>query len=295
MDEIRIAELMTCLSVREDEMEINVRCVEEKPRTKKMKRNEQLIQKELLVRDKDGDTLLHLAIILMMEELSLQMIKLAESNKMVNVANDLRQTALHLAVITGQHVIVRALVVAGADILAVDTMGNMPLHLAAKNGELECFEQLVTPVTYPEVKNNTYEYIYQKIPQDFDTYNYDGLSFVHLASQNIMNGDRNHMKCFQIIKKMITMRGVEVAYQKDRKHGFNMIDYSISSTDTTFKIFAFKYWDTTRRRLPRCYEHCNMDRMDDDGERDECECRVEEDIEKYNRYVYEGLITPTYS
>lgn len=49
------------------------------------------------------------------------------------------QTALHLAIITDQPLIVEQLLKAGCDATLVDDHGNTALHIACRKGSLACF------------------------------------------------------------------------------------------------------------------------------------------------------------
>ncbi|XP_067828868.1 nuclear factor NF-kappa-B p100 subunit-like isoform X2 [Heptranchias perlo] len=85
------------------------------------------------IQDENGDTSLHLAIIhqqpLAAQHLLQVIISIPRQN-IVNTPNDLRQTPLHLGVITQQHRIVELLLTAGADATILDRHGNSILHLA---------------------------------------------------------------------------------------------------------------------------------------------------------------------
>ncbi|KAH3838805.1 hypothetical protein DPMN_112220 [Dreissena polymorpha] len=139
---------------------------------------------ELFVKDKDGDTALHLAIILDNLVLVSKIIQMAPTYTYLSMRNKLFQTPLHLAVIMNQKHIVRKLVCAGADVTAVDRNGNTPLHIACRDGLYEIARYLLEPVRYSEIQCNPYDIPYQKIPQDFDIANYDGLTCLHLAVIN---------------------------------------------------------------------------------------------------------------
>ncbi|KAG8134450.1 hypothetical protein E2320_007561 [Naja naja] len=90
------------------------------------------------VQDENGDNVLHLAIIHLHLELVknlLEVIANMNAAAVLNVRNDLYQTPLHLAVITRQAGIVRALLGAGADVNLLDRHGNSVFHLAAQQGD----------------------------------------------------------------------------------------------------------------------------------------------------------------
>ncbi|ESO85665.1 hypothetical protein LOTGIDRAFT_84232, partial [Lottia gigantea] len=131
--------------------------------------------------DEDGDTDLHNSIILN-GEISMQLISIAPTYEWLNFQNRLSQTPLHLAVLTNQPEIVRRLIVGGAQIDIRDHKGNTPLHIAAQKGYQNIAKLLLTPVFHNEINVNSYEIPYQKIPQDLEIRNYDGLSCLHLAA-----------------------------------------------------------------------------------------------------------------
>ncbi|CAH1403249.1 unnamed protein product [Nezara viridula] len=136
--------------------------------------------------DDEGDTYLHIAIIQGFVDVVFNLIKLVPRASFLDIRNDMRQTPLHLAVITGQSSIVRRLVCAGADTRTVDHDGNTPLHIAVAAGDLTCVKALTDPVVIPEVLAAQLQYSAPPIrPPLPDLYNYEGLTCVHIA---IMGG-----------------------------------------------------------------------------------------------------------
>ncbi|XP_050412673.1 NF-kappa-B inhibitor alpha [Patella vulgata] len=132
--------------------------------------------------DEDGDNQVHNSIIQRKPAVAVQVISLAASYDWLNQTNKLSQTPLHLAVITNQPDIVRRLMVAGAQVDVRDSKGNTPLHIACTKGFTEITRILLKPVNHTEIHVNKYEIPYQKIPQDLESRNYDGLSCMHLSA-----------------------------------------------------------------------------------------------------------------
>jgi len=99
--------------------------------------------------DEDGDTPLHLAIIHENFTLTQYLIQLIVGVHMnLDIANNMRQTPLHLAVITRQPHMVQALVAAGASVNFPDRKGNTSLHLAAQRRDVRIL-QLLSRATSP--------------------------------------------------------------------------------------------------------------------------------------------------
>ncbi|KAJ8356486.1 hypothetical protein SKAU_G00192800 [Synaphobranchus kaupii] len=117
----------------------------------------------------DGDTFLHLAIIHEAIEETIQMINQSHGDPFLNIQNNHRQTALHLAVIMEQPQVVERLLKAGCDPQLVDDSGNTALHIACKRGSLSCFGVLT------QVDSS-------HLPSVLTTPNYCGHNCLHLAS-----------------------------------------------------------------------------------------------------------------
>ena len=60
----------------------------------------------------------------------------------VDTYNNLKQTPLHLAVITQQPLVVKKLVTSGANVNLPDRNGHTPVHLACQRPSTECLELL---------------------------------------------------------------------------------------------------------------------------------------------------------
>ena len=73
----------------------------------------------------------------------------------LDIYNNLKQTPLHLAVITGQAHIVGKLITAGANANMPDRNGQTPAHLACQRSSTACLEELfkVANAVDPDLKN----------------------------------------------------------------------------------------------------------------------------------------------
>ncbi|XP_047467664.1 nuclear factor of kappa light polypeptide gene enhancer in B-cells inhibitor, alpha b [Mugil cephalus] len=118
----------------------------------------------------EGDTLLHLAIIHEAKDYIKTMIDLSKNTDFLNTQNDLRQTPLHLAVITNQPEVCHGLLVSGCDPTLVDNSGDTPLHIACLHGNLHCFS-VITQYSRPEHLHTA-----------MAACNYNGQNCLHLAS-----------------------------------------------------------------------------------------------------------------
>ncbi|XP_068831829.1 nuclear factor NF-kappa-B p105 subunit isoform X1 [Capricornis sumatraensis] len=121
------------------------------------------------VQDENGDSVLHLAIIHLHNQLVRDLLEVTSgliSDEIINMRNDLYQTPLHLAVITRQEAVVEDLLRAGADLSLLDRLGNSVLHLAAKEGHDKILGILLK---------------HKKAAQLIDHPNGEGLNAIHVA------------------------------------------------------------------------------------------------------------------
>ncbi|XP_008306754.1 nuclear factor of kappa light polypeptide gene enhancer in B-cells inhibitor, alpha b [Cynoglossus semilaevis] len=118
----------------------------------------------------DGDTLLHLAIIHEAKDYVKAMVDVSKNTDFLNKQNDLRQTPLHLAVITNQADVCHHLLVSGCDPSLVDNRGDTPLHIACRHGNLVCFS-VITQFCQAE-----------RLQTVMAACNYNGQNCLHLAS-----------------------------------------------------------------------------------------------------------------
>lgn len=132
--------------------------------------------------DADGDNWLHLSIIHGHLDLAITLIALAPDYIWLSYSNHLRQTPLHLAVLTGQDRLVRRLVTAGAIVDAQDLRGETPLHIACRTGCIQVVKNLLAPVRHSELQKNTWDIPYQRLPQDLGIQNCEGQTPLHVAT-----------------------------------------------------------------------------------------------------------------
>ncbi|XP_068731937.1 B-cell lymphoma 3 protein homolog isoform X1 [Montipora capricornis] len=98
---------------------------------------ETLPMPDLFAQDEDGDTFLHIAIVQEDQPLTDFFIQRMKARG-VDIYNKLRQTPLHLAVITHQIHMVRKLIESGADVNLMDRHGQTALHLACQDNDVNC-------------------------------------------------------------------------------------------------------------------------------------------------------------
>ncbi|GJQ71353.1 putative positive regulation of antifungal peptide biosynthetic process [Trypoxylus dichotomus] len=135
--------------------------------------------------DENGDTCLHEAILSGFPEMALVLIRATPVPRLLDTANDDEQTALHLAVATGQAQITRWLIVAGARPCPRNLQGDSPLHIAARLGDVQCCRAITDPVALQEREALNLSYPVQPYcPVDLDQWNYDGQTCVHVAALN---------------------------------------------------------------------------------------------------------------
>uniref|UniRef100_I3M411 BCL3 transcription coactivator n=1 Tax=Ictidomys tridecemlineatus TaxID=43179 RepID=I3M411_ICTTR len=94
--------------------------------------------------DEDGDTPLHIAVVQANLPAVHQLVSLFQhGGRELDIYNNLRQTPLHLAVITTLPSVVRLLVTAGASPMALDRHGQTAAHLACEHRSPTCLRALL--------------------------------------------------------------------------------------------------------------------------------------------------------
>ncbi|XP_019481764.1 PREDICTED: B-cell lymphoma 3 protein [Hipposideros armiger] len=118
--------------------------------------------------DEDGDTPLHIAVVQGNLPAVNRLVSLFQhGGRELDIYNNLRQTPLHLAVITTLPSVVRLLVMAGASPMALDRHGQTAAHLACEHRSPACLRSLLDSAAPGTV--------------DLEARNYDGLTALHVA------------------------------------------------------------------------------------------------------------------
>ncbi|KAI4534663.1 hypothetical protein MG293_015523 [Ovis ammon polii] len=118
--------------------------------------------------DEDGDTPLHIAVVQGNLPAVHRLLNLFQhGGRELDIYNNLRQTPLHLAVITTLPSVVRLLVMAGASPMALDRHGQTAAHLACEHRSPACLRALLDSAAGGTM--------------DLEARNYDGLTALHVA------------------------------------------------------------------------------------------------------------------
>ncbi|XP_078287293.1 NF-kappa-B inhibitor beta-like [Rhinoraja longicauda] len=130
-------------------------------------------------RTEELDSMLHLAIIHEEDCLLEHLLHCMKGTNFLDQQNDMKQTALHLAVILGRSELVKKLVAAGANLLLQEKDGNTALHLACKEMALACVQALLfhhsTDLKYSSLWDPA------QFRQQLHFYNYRGFTPLHVA------------------------------------------------------------------------------------------------------------------
>ncbi|XP_076439430.1 NF-kappa-B inhibitor alpha-like [Babylonia areolata] len=140
--------------------------------------------------DKDGDTLVHVAVL--HNSLTAHLAEVIHSlglQEQVNHLNHLQQTPLHLALLTGHHHAISLLLrPLEASITIQDGHGNTPLHTACQCNDL-CAAQMLCHLEQEEEEaggGRGEGWRGEEVRHALETRNYEGVACLHLA---VLNGN----------------------------------------------------------------------------------------------------------
>ncbi|XP_014908865.1 B-cell lymphoma 3 protein homolog [Poecilia latipinna] len=165
--------------------------------------------------DEDGDTALHIAVVqgeLPIVHKLIHLLLLARRG--LDIHNNLRQTPLHLAVITKQVNLVDVLLRAGADPAVLDRHGQTALHLCCEYQLLECLSVLLS---------------FSSSSPCLEIRNFEGLSPLHLA---VLQGHRN-------LAKMLLDAGADINAM-DIKSGQSPLMHAVESNNADMVHFLIE-------------------------------------------------------
>ena len=185
---------------------------------------------DIYTQDRDGDTLLHIAIILPKTVYIKLFISKAPVPRWLSFSNLLYQTPLHLAAITNQPEVVKQLLVAGAEVDLRDREGNTALHIACREGYHKVVQCLLQPLSLNKKNRNIKSVPLTKIPQNFSIRNYDGVTVLHLAEA---------YQRYDVIHDLIDV-GIDVN-MKEGKAGRTILHNACLSGDVTLVKLLLKH------------------------------------------------------
>ncbi|XP_051870160.1 NF-kappa-B inhibitor zeta [Pristis pectinata] len=128
-----------------------------------------LTQEQLLSKDSDGDTLLHIAAAQGRRALAYVLGKKMAAVNMIDVKEHNGQSALQVAVAANQHLIVQDLVTLGAQVNTSDRWGRTPLHVVAEKG----YFQVLVAIEKGMTQNCRH--------LNLEVTNFDGMTALHCA------------------------------------------------------------------------------------------------------------------
>ncbi|KAJ0065952.1 hypothetical protein NL108_000195 [Boleophthalmus pectinirostris] len=165
--------------------------------------------------DEDGDTPLHIAVVQGKMDVVCDLLKIYWlENRSPDIYNNLRQTPLHLAVITQQPNMVDALLKAGSDPTSLDRNGQTALHLCCEYNQRECLSLLLSHHSFSTC---------------LEMRNYEGLSPLHLA---VLHGHEN-------LARMLLNAGADINAM-DNKSGQSPLMHAVESNNVNMVHFLIE-------------------------------------------------------
>ncbi|XP_001367627.2 NF-kappa-B inhibitor epsilon [Monodelphis domestica] len=168
----------------------------------------------------DGDTLLHLAVIHEAPTVLFFCLTLLPQ-EVLDIQNDLFQTALHLAVYLDQPGTVRALVQRGASRTLQDRHGDTALHLACQHQHLDCARYLLEA---PPDRGRSQQHHPELLLQ-----NWQGLACLHLATLQ-----RNRM-----LMELLLQNGADIDIQEGTS-GKTALHLAVETQDRSLVRFLLR-------------------------------------------------------
>ncbi|KAK3601667.1 hypothetical protein CHS0354_038234 [Potamilus streckersoni] len=169
--------------------------------------------------DKDGDTFVNLALIGGNECLACALIDMVQNVECLNIPNFLYQRPLHLAVLTKQVKVLQKLLSKNIDISCQDHQGNTSLHLACRNGDLDCVKAILKVVRE------------RRALQCLEVRNSEGLTCLHVAAKITENK-------MDIVRELIYSEANVNAV--DAKSGRTILHYACERRDMELVRFLVK-------------------------------------------------------
>ncbi|XP_018102469.1 NF-kappa-B inhibitor zeta [Xenopus laevis] len=126
-------------------------------------------QEQLLFKDSDGDTYLHICVAQGRRAMCYVIARKMAALNMLDIKERNNQSALQVAVAANQHLIVQDLISLGAQVNTIDYWGRTPLHVCAEKGYFHVLQAIQKGVS----ESNQHLDVEQK--------NYEGLTALHCA------------------------------------------------------------------------------------------------------------------
>ncbi|XP_029112958.1 NF-kappa-B inhibitor zeta [Scleropages formosus] len=128
-----------------------------------------LSPEQLMIRDGDGDTFLHIAVAQGRRALAYVLARKMADINVLDLKEHNSQSALQVGVAANQHLIVQDLLTLGAQVNTADCWGRTPLHVCAEKGHALMLQAI----------HRTLQNMQQQL--NIEAVNYDGLTALHTA------------------------------------------------------------------------------------------------------------------